>query len=282
MSFNPQTLLDLPPIKNRQQLTKRDAMLYALGVGANELDFIFEERLQVLPTMAVVMANPGFIWRDPSLGVDWKKLLHAEQYLEIFAPLPVEGTLYSETTFDAVYDKGMDKGALVYTARKLFDEAGLHLATDTKSSFLRGNGGCGAPASAQPAAPKPYPMPVDKPPDATVDMPTADNQAQVYRLSGDYNPLHIDPTVAKAAGFNQPVLHGLCTYGVVGRALLSAVTGNDPQRLKKMNVRFTAPLYPGESIRTEIWREPGSVVTFRALVPERDVVVINNGYAEFH
>jgi acyl dehydratase len=277
MSFSAQKLLALPPIETRQQLSRRDTVLYALGLGAEDLEFVFEEHLKALPTMAVVMASPGFIWRDPELGVDWKRLLHGEQQLELFAPLPTEGMLRGETTFEAVYDKGAEKGALVYTARRIFDESGTHLATDTRSIFLRGNGGCGGTPG---LAPKPHDLPEGHEPDAVVDLPTAPNQALIYRLSGDYNPLHIDPDVARTAGFEQPILHGLCTYGVVGRALLSAVAGNEPTRLKKMNVRFSAPVFPGETIRTEIWHETDSSFAFRARVLERDLVVVNNGYVE--
>lgn len=277
MEFNAQKLLNLPPIETEHELTRRDTVLYALGLGANELDFVFEERLQALPTMAVVLASPGFVWRNPEFGADWKKVLHGEQHLELHATLPTEGILHSKTTFDAVYDKGVEKGALVYSSRRIFDENGTHLATSATSSFLRGNGGCGGTEG---PAPKPHQLPADRTPDSVIDLPTAANQALIYRLSGDYNPLHIDPQVASAAGFEQPILHGLCTYGVVGRALLSALTANDPTRLKKMNVRFSAPVYPGETIRTEIFRETETAFSFRASVLERDLVVINNGYGE--
>ncbi len=277
MEFNAQKLLDMPPIESRQELTVRDTMLYALGVGAVELDFVYEDRLKALPTMAVVLASPGFVWRNPEYGVDWKKVLHGEQHLELFAPLPVEGLLRSETRFEAVYDKGVTKGALVYSARKIFDQTDTHLATVSMSSFLRGNGGCGGTPG---AAPAPHSIPQDIAPDITIELPTADSQALIYRLSGDYNPLHIDPDVARAAGFDKPILHGLCTYGVVGRALLLALAENEPARLRKMQVRFTAPVYPGETIRTEIWREPQTGFSFRASVVERDLVVINNGYGE--
>lgn len=288
MTFDPEKLLARPPLKTQHELTRSDTMLYALGVGAGntteDLDFVYEENLQALPTMAVVMAYPGFIWRNPELGADWKKLLHGEQMLELFAPLPVEGPLHSETTFESVHDKGADKGAIVYSKRCIYDDNGTHLATDTRSSFLRGNGGCGTPASNKSPAPKPHTMPEGREPDIVVDLHTAPNQAMIYRLSGDHNPLHIDPAVARSAGFDQPVLHGLCTYGVVGRALLSAVAGNDSTRMKKMNVRFSAPVYPGETIRTQIWREAESHgnagYAFRAQVVERDLVVINNGYCE--
>lgn len=283
MSFDPQKLLARPPIETSHELTRSDTMLYALGVGAgnsrDDLDFVYEEHLKALPTMAVVMAYPGFIWRNPELGADWKKLLHGEQLLELFAPLPVEGALHSETTFESVHDKGADKGVIVYSRRRLFDNNGTHLATDTRSSFLRGNGGCGTPDSNKSPAPKPHPMPEGEP-DSVVDLPTASNQAMIYRLSGDHNPLHIDPEVATTAGFQKPVLHGLCTYGVVGRALLSAAADNDVTRIRKLNVRFSAPVYPGETIRTEIWQQHDGNFAFRAQVVERGIVVINNGYCE--
>lgn len=283
MTFDPKKLLARAPLETRHQLSRLDTMLYALGIGAgdnpDDLNFVYEENLLALPTMAVVMAYPGFIWRNPELGADWKKLLHGEQLLEVFAPLPVEGELYSETTFQSVHDKGADKGAIVYSSRRLFDSNGSHLATDTRSSFLRGNGGCGTPDSNKAPAPTPHVVPEGEP-DIIVDLPTATNQAMIYRLSGDHNPLHIDPEVARAAGFDQPVLHGLCTYGVVGRALLQAVAGNDPARIKKLNVRFSAPVFPGETLRTQIWREHDNGFAFKAQVVERNLMVINNGYCE--
>lgn len=284
MAFDPYKLLARQPIVTRHTLTRDNTILYALGVGAGnvaaDLDFVYEEQLKALPTMAVVMACPGFIWSKPEFGVDWKKLLHGEQHLQLFAALPVEGELRSEMEFISVHDKGADKGALVYSERRLFDDSGNHLATDTRSSFLRGDGGCGTPDTNKAAAPKPHAIPEAREPDITIDLPTSANQAMIYRLSGDRNPLHIDPEVARGGGFDQPVLHGLCTYGVVGRALLRGVAGNRPARLTQMNVRFSAPVFPGETLRTEIWRQQGSTFAFRARVLERDLMVITNGYVQ--
>lgn len=267
MAFDPHQLLARAPIETRHELTRRDTMLYALGVGAghhaHDLNFVYEENLQALPTMAVVMAYPGFVWLDPEFGANWKKILHGEQLLELFAPLPVEGSLRSETTFESVHDKGADKGVIVYSVRRLFDDSGTHLATDTRSSFLRGDGGCGTPDTNKAPAPKPHAVPEEREPDIIVDLNTATSQAMTYRLSGDYNPLHIDPNVATTAGFEQPILHGLCTYGVVGRALLVAVADNDPARIKKINVRFSAPVFPGETISTRIWRESDAGYAFK-------------------
>ena len=270
-------LLTMQPIITRQTLTPRDTALYALGVGADELDFVFEERLKALPTMAVVLGYPGFIWRDPALGVTWQKVLHGEQSTIIHAPLPVEGEIIGETRIEALFDKGADKGAIALVTREIRDGAGTHLATSRATTFLRGDGGFGGSAE---GAPAPHPLPKDRQPDETVTLATAANQALIYRLSGDLNPLHIDPDVATGAGFKGPILHGLATYGVVGRALLKARCGNDPARLKRMDVRFSSPVYPGETIATDIWDEGEGRIAFRSRVVERDLVVLTNGYAE--
>ena len=277
MPLDPQKLLSMPPIITRQTLTPRDTALYALGVGADELDFVFEERLKALPTMAVVLGYPGFIWRDPSLGVTWQKVLHGEQSTILHAPLPVEGEIIGETRIEALFDKGADKGAIALVTREIRDAAGTHLATSRATTFLRGDGGFGGSAE---GAPAPHSLPKDREPDETVTLATASNQALIYRLSGDLNPLHIDPEVATGAGFKGPILHGLATYGVVGHALLKARCGNDPARLKRMDVRFSSPVYPGETIATEIWDEGNDRIAFRSRVVERDLVVLTNGYAE--
>jgi len=277
MPFDPDRLLSSPPIETRYALKKRDAILYALGVGASELQFVYEDGLKALPTMAVVMGYPGFIWRDPQYGVDWKKILHGETSLEVHAQLPVEGELVGVSSFGPIFDKGADKGAICYQTRKIYDAAGTLLATIGAASFLRGDGGFGGSAEGQP---KPAPLP-GRQPDLSHTLATAPNQAQIYRLSGDLNPLHIDPDVAKAAGFPQPILHGLCTYGVAGRAILAALCDNEPARLKRLDVRFSSPVFPGETIRTDIWRDGDGRALYRAMAVERDVVVLNNGLAEY-
>jgi len=277
MTIDPAKLLASPPIKTRHEISRHDTILYALGIGAEELKFVYEEQLETLPMMALVMAYPGFFLRNPEYGADWKRILHADQSLEIHAPLPIEGVLLGETTFDAVYDKGPEKGALVYTSRRITSEDGTHVATATAGAFLRGDGGCG---STHEVAPQPHKVPEDRPPDEVVELTTGSNQAMIYRLSGDLNPLHVDPEVAKSAGFDSPILHGLCTYGVVGRALLATCADNDPARLKSMKARFSAPVFPGETIITEIWRESDTQVSFRARLHERNVVVLSNGVGE--
>jgi acyl dehydratase len=280
MAIDPDKLLSMPPIVTRQTLTARDTILYALGVGASELDFLFEERLKALPTMAVTLGYPGFIWRDPALGANWQKILHGEQSTILHAPLPVEGEIVGSTVIEALYDKGADKGALAMVTREIHDGAGTHLATSRSMTFLRGDGGFGGSAE---GAPVPHAIP-DRAPDDVVTLATAANLAQVYRLSGDLNPLHIDPDVARAGGFDAPILHGLATYGVIGRALLAARCGNEPARLKRLDGRFSSPVYPGETIETSIWDSKesgdGGKLAFRARVVERDKIVFTNGYAE--
>jgi acyl dehydratase len=275
--FDPVRLVARAPLETRQALTAEQVMLYALGVGADELRFVYEKGLEVLPTMAVALAYPGFVWRDPELGVDWQRLLHAETGITIHAPLPVSGDLVGHTRFGPVFDKGAEKGAIAYHVREIYDAGGTHLATVRNGSFLRGNGGCGSTPGDQA---KPHAIPGGAP-DHVVDLATAANQALIYRLSGDLNPLHVDPQLAAKAGFPRPILHGLCTFGVAGRAVLAALCDNRPQRLKRLDVRFSAPVFPGETIRTEIWREGDDRAAYRASVIERDTVVLNNGYVEF-
>jgi acyl dehydratase len=277
VALDPDRLLQLPPQETRHSFTKRDTILYALGVGADDLRFVYEKGLQALPSMAVVLAYPGFFWQDPAYGISWQKILHGETSVELFATLPTEGDLLGRTCIDAIFDKGVDKGAIILTSRRIENSTGIHLATVRNTLLLRGDGGFGGQAD---GAPRPRPLPDDRAPDHVVKLPTDEKQALIYRLSGDYNPLHADLDVARAAGFPRPILHGLCTYGIAGRAVLSALCGNDPTLLKRMDVRFSSPVFPGETIRVEIWREDGDRAAFRATAEERSVVVLNNGYAE--
>jgi acyl dehydratase len=266
-----------------QRYTQRDTLLYALGVGLGMdpleregLRFVYERELRVLPTMAAVLGTAGFWAREPDTGIDWVRVLHGEQAMTFHRPLPPEGTVRAQTRIRAIVDKGAGKGALIYSEREGVDVAtGQALFTVEQTTFARGDGGFGGPAG--PVRP-PHPMP-ERAPEQTCDLPTLPQAALIYRLSGDYNPLHADPDVAAQAGYPRPILHGLCTLGVAGHALLKTCCGYDPARLKSMQVRFTAPVFPGETLRSEFWRE-GGVVSFRARVLERDVLVLNNGRAQ--
>jgi acyl dehydratase len=267
----------------RQTLAKKDCILYALGVGlgddpldAAQLRFLLEDRLAALPTMAVVLAYPGFWVKDPATGIDWVRVVHGEQAITLHNPLPVEAELIGTTRITGIVDKGVGKGAVLYSERRISDAAtGEVYATLAMSAFCRGDGGFGGPDGPSPRA---HPIP-ERAPDLVCDLPTLPQQALLYRLNGDYNPLHADPAVARAAGFDRPILHGLCTLGVAGHALMRGCCDYDPARMRSLAVRFSAPVFPGETIRTEMWRE-GSVVSFRARTIERDVVVLNNGRME--
>jgi acyl dehydratase len=227
--------------------------------------------------MAVVMGYPGFWLRDSRTGVNWQKVLHGEQWLDIYKPLPVKGHVIGRTRIDFISDKGEGKGAVIYQSREIIDaDSGDKLARVAMSAFCRGDGGFGGENRPGPA---PAALP-DRAPDHVVDIETLPRQALIYRLSGDYNPLHADPDVARAAGFDRPILHGLATYGLAARAILRSLLDYDAARLVGLDVRFSAPVYPGETVRFDIWEEGGEA-RFRASVPSRDVMVLNNGAARF-
>jgi len=286
MAFDPARLLALPPRETRARYDSRDAILYALGLGVGlesatdpaTLSLAYEEGLQVLPTICSVLATPGFWMRDPEHGIDWKRVLHGEESLEFHAPLPASGEIASRLTIEDVFDKGKEKGAMVYTRRELYDPSTKRvLATERRSILLKGDGGKGGRTDASPLVPT---VP-DRSPDYSVSLVTAPNQALLYRLCADPNPLHVDPAVASAAGFQKPILHGLCTYGIAGRALLATLCGNDVRLFRRMDCRFSAPVYPGDTIVTDIWHTDPHTAAFRARVQARDVVVLNNGRFQY-
>jgi acyl dehydratase len=270
----------------RQSYTHRDTALYALGVGLAadpldeaELPFVYEgvdgRGMRALPTLANVLGHPGFWARESDTGIDWHRLLHAEQAFALHRPLPTEANVEGRTRVTALWDKGAGKGALMQTVRDIVDTAsGEALATVTQLTILRGDGGFGEGASPG-APPPPHALP-ERAPDAVCDLPTLPRAALIYRLSGDLNPLHADPAVARSAGFERPILHGLCTLGVAGHAVLKTVLDYDPTRFAAMRVRFTAPVLPGDTLRTELWVD-GDTVSLRTTALERAVVVLGNG-----
>ena len=267
--------------------TTRDTILYALGVGAgstdplapDELRYTYEDGLQALPTMGVVLALEGFWMADPRAGIDWRRMLHGEQTLKVHKPLAPAGEVVGLNRIDAIYDKGPAKGAVMAMTRRLWDKASGDLLMEVgASAFLRGNGGFGGKAD---GAPAPYAVPQDRAPDLSIELATRPDQALVYRLSGDYNPLHADPAVARAAGFDKPILHGLCSYGIAARGLVKLLCGNRPEAMRAMNVRFATPVYPGETLRIEAWHTETGTAAFRCLIKERNVVAINNGRFDY-
>lgn len=281
MTIHPDKLFNWPFKEVEQTYTVRDSIIYALGLGfgadpldEGQLNFTFEERdFKAVPTMAAVLCTPGFWVRDPGSGVDWKKVLHGEQAIELHRPLPPKATIKARSRITDIIDKGKGKGALFFAERTLVDGATDEpLATLKSTTFARGDGGFGGPSGPQP---EPHVLP-HREPDEVCDLPTLPQAALIYRLSGDPNPLHADPQVAAAAGFDRPILHGLCTLGIAGHAILKTYCDYDTARFKSLKLRFSSPVFPGETIRTEMWRD-GKNVSFRAKVVERDIVVLNNG-----
>jgi acyl dehydratase len=270
--------------ETRQSYSERDAILYALGLGIGDcptdptqLRFTYEKDLDVLPTMAVVLAHPGFWAANDELGIDWTRMLHGEQGLSLYRPLPCRGDVVGRSRIRDVVDRGEEKGALLYYERDIVDaNTGELIATSRQTLVCRGNGGFSDEESTPP--PELHAVPT-RAPDHVRELKTLPQMALLYRLSGDLNPLHADPDVATKAGFERPILHGLATYGIGGRIILDNVCGSDPARLKSFDVRFTAPLFPGETIRTELWVD-GNIVSLRSEAVGREKIIMDNGRAE--
>ena len=262
--------------------TENDSILYALGIGFGQeptnphhLKYVYEQDMQAFPTMAVVLGYPGFWMKDPKAGINWVKLVHGEQRLTIHKPLPPAGRVIGRSRITHVIDKGADKGALVLSERTLHDATGTLLVTIGSTTFCRGDGGL----SHSDDSPAPLEATPDRAPDMTCALPTLPQAALIYRLCAANNPLHADPAVAERAGFPRPILHGLCTYGVAARAIVQAACDNDASRLTALHTRFSSPVFPGETLVCEIWRDGKDAVRFRAKVAERDIVVLSHGYA---
>lgn len=281
MPLDPDALLNLTIPEVRHTYGWRDTALYALGLGCGDdpmdekqLAFLDDTKIQALPSMANVLAHPGFWIRDLETGIDHLKVVHGEQSMILHNRLPAEGTVIGRTKITQVIDKGKAHGALVYTRRELTDaDSGKPLATVDQTTFCRGDGGFGGRIESQPP-PRHDP---DRPPDLVVEIPTSPQLALIYRLSGDINPLHSDPSTARRAGFHRPILHGLATFGIACRGLMSALCENRPEAVKTLSGRFFAPVFPGESVALNIWQESSSHATYTARVPARDSVVLKNG-----
>jgi acyl dehydratase len=276
------TLLNYTVPDARDDYDPRDAILYALGVGAglssevDETHFLYERGLQALPTMALVLGTAGFWPMDPKTGLDWLNILHGEQRLTLHQPIDPAGILLGKTSITDLADKGLGKEALIRAVRTLKNPGGELVAEAIETWVVRGGGGFGGsrelPGEPLLAVPS-------RNPDFAVTLPTSRAQAATYRLSGDRNPLHINPSTARRAGHDRPILHGLSTMGLISRAVIHACAAGDAAKLREIALRFTAPVFPGDTIETHIWQEADRL-HFRAIATERNVVVADNGVAK--
>ncbi|ASM75312.1 MaoC like domain protein (plasmid) [Pseudosulfitobacter pseudonitzschiae] len=267
----------------RQSYGPRDVAQYALSIGMGQdpmdmpqLSYVggLQDDIRVMPAIANVLGHPGFWLSDPATGVDALRLVHGEQGMTVHAPIPVAATIRAKTRVTGLIDKGEGRGALLYSEKEIFDDAtGAHLATCRGTTFLRGDGGFGGPSDTA----KPVHQLPETAPDHVFETSTRPEQALIYRWNGDTNPLHLDPRVAEGAGFERPILHGLCTFGCAAHALLATLCDYDAARFGAMDARFTAHVFPGETLRTEVWKD-GS---FRTCAVERDKVVIGNGKFQY-
>ncbi|MBY8975902.1 MaoC family dehydratase N-terminal domain-containing protein [Rhodobacteraceae bacterium NNCM2] len=272
---------DIPEVTQTYGLQEVSQYGLSVGMGQDPMDQrqlaytgALADDQRVMPAIANVLGHPGFWLGNPDTGVDAVRLVHGEQGMTIHKRIPVSGTVKAKTRVVGLIDKGEGKGALLYSEKQIHDaETGRHLATCRGTTFLRGDGGFGGPTG---PAKTPHQLP-DTPPDHVFDTPTRPEQALNYRWNGDTNPLHLDPRVAERAGFERPILHGLCTFGCAAHALLAVLCDYDADRFGAMDGRFTAHVFPGETLRTEIWND-GS---FRTTVVEREKVAIGNGIFKF-
>jgi acyl dehydratase len=256
--------------------TSKDCLLYALGVGSglDELAFSASHAQQVLPSFAVIAGGGGVPLREVGT-FNPVMLVHGGQAIEVFGKIPTDGKVLSQGRIAAIYDKG--SGAVVETESESRDAETGELRFRTRTSlFMRGEGGFGGERG--PSGPRN--VPPSRKPDHELTYATRPDQALLYRLSGDFNPLHSDPDFAKRAGFPRPILHGLCTYGFTGRALLHALCGGDPARFRSMEGRFSRPVFPGEALTVKMWVD-GAEAIFQTLNPAGEVV-LDQGRCTFH
>jgi len=260
---------------------ERTCILYALGIGIGmdptergQIKFVHERELAAFPTVATVLGWPGRL-TDPAFGIDSRMVVAASLKVVLHRPLRTREALISDPRVVEIVDKGPGKHAILQSARTLVAPDGSVVATVENTSVARGHGGFGGRVTDMP---EPPPTP-ERAPDMTCDLPTPPNLALIYRLTGDENPLHVDPDSAKKSGFPRPILHGAATFGIAAHAVLRTCADYDPARLAAIEARFSRPVFPGETIRTELWRDAGNI-GFRCRVVPRDEVVLTHGWAK--
>ncbi len=284
MPIDPDVLLNWPFAEIRQTYDDQTAILYALGLGighdpvdGSQLDYVYERGLKIVPTLSTTLGFPGPWLNNPATGVTYAKVVHGEQHCEFLRPLPPRASVVSTNRVEQVLDKGPDKGALIVTAREIRDQGTNALLARHRSVVMaRGDGGFGGPSDGD--LPRLGLVP-EWEADMEVAWPTYGGQALIYRLSGDLNPLHADPEAAQRASVGRPILHGLSTFGAAAFAAVRELCGGDPDRLLRFGARFSAPVYPGETLVFAFWRGAEGEATFTARVAERDTQVLTGGAA---
>lgn len=295
-TFSVTSMIHYQNLKNKQfsdfaQAYNADfTMFYALslGIGSDPMDerqlrFVnnpLPTALLAVPAMATVVGFPGTWMAEPDLGVDMLRVVHGEELIVLHEPMPISGDIVARHRVTRVVDKGPGRGALLSFDKELFDKtSGRKLATVSHTTFCRGDGGFSSKDGLTDTSPPPPAAVPSGRPDKTFSMRTLPQQALLFRLCTDHNPMHSTPSIAKAAGFERPILHGLCTYGMACFALLATWCNYNPERVRSLFTRFSSPVFPGETIRFEMYRRPGGVA-FRAVVEERNTVALDFGSAE--
>ena len=280
MTINYDEIMNLMSENVEISYSDKDSILYSLGIGLgndpmnlNELKYVYENSQSVLPSMAT-----NFQYHSPLLlktNINFIMVVHGEQRLSITNALPVSGDFIANAKVIGCYDKGPARGAIIEVETTVKNKKNNEeICKLVSTTFARGDGGFGGPDS-----PKKEIFIPDGEPDYVSEVSTKPDQALIFRLSGDYNPLHSDPNFAKAAGFEKPILHGMCTYGIACRSLVYEICENDASKLKRFDCRFSSPVYPGETIITEMWKKD-KMIYFNSKVKERDKLVLKNGVSE--
>ena len=280
MALNYEKIIAYRPADIRASYGARDCILYALGIGIGmdpvdrgQLKFVYEKNLVAFPTLATTLGWMGRL-TDPEFGIDERMVVLADQRVVLHRPLAPEATLISRPYVKEIIDKGEGNAAIIQVTRDLTAEDGTLVATVEGSTLARKHGGFGGKVT---QSPEPPTIP-SRDPDAVCDLPTPPNLALLFRLTGDTNPLHVDPERAKVAGFPRPILHGMASFGVAAHAILRTFADYRPEQLASIEARFARPVFPGESVRTEMWQN-GADVAFRCRTVERGEIAIDNGLA---
>lgn len=269
----------------RQKYTAKDTILYALSLSCGmqgdhpgDLSFVYEKNLQAIPTLVNNLCHPGFWISDPLTGIDSSRAVHAHHRVDFHSLVPAAGSVRAQTKILDIIDRGSGKGAMLVFGREIYDDStNILIATIRHSTLCRADGGfSNNPDAGRADAKSVSEQQPDRAPDHVVEYVASPQAALIYRLGADPNPLHIDPAVAKAAGFDRPIMHGLCTFGMVARGAIEFLCGGMASNLRSVEIRFLAPMFPGERLRIE-WTVAAASARYQVRIPDRNSVLIASG-----